>query len=78
MKDLSFTKIVETSGSEEVNPTSLFNKLKEIESSNKADYVLSLAVAKVCSQFTTPSALSFLKSRQFTKLAALISKMLSE
>ena len=62
MNDRSFTKVVETSGSEEVNPTSLFNKLKEIESSNKSDYMLSIDVAKVCSQFTTTAALSFLKS----------------
>jgi len=49
MKDLSFTKVVETSGSEEFNPTSLFNKLKEIETSTKSDYMLSLKVAEACS-----------------------------
>ena len=77
MKDLSLTKIIETSGSE-VNFSSLFNSLQEIEKSNKSDYMLSIDVAKVCSQFSAQSALSFLKSGQFKKLAALISKILIE
>ena len=63
MRDLSFTKIIETSGSGDINPSSLYNKLQEIEISDESDFLLSLDVAKVCLQFSTPSALSFLKSR---------------
>ena len=49
MKNLSLTKIIETSGSEEVNFSSLFNRLQEIEKSDKSEYMLSIDVAKVCS-----------------------------
>jgi len=49
MKDLSLNKIIEASGSAEVNFSSLYNRLQEIEKSNKSDFRLSLDVAGVCS-----------------------------
>ena len=48
MNDLSFNKVVESTDSAEVNLNTLYNKLQEIQSSNKSEYMLSIYVADVC------------------------------
>ena len=61
-----------------MNLTNLYGKLQEIEVSSSSEFVVSLDVAKLCSEFVTPAALSLLKENAFKKLASIISKMLAE
>ena len=38
----------------------IYNRLEEIERSQKSEYLLSIDVAEFCSEFTATAALSFL------------------